>query len=35
MNALVFQAVPAEAIRRLEPTFDAIRDSFESTPKGS
>lgn len=35
MNALVFQAVPAEAIRRLEPTFDAIRDSFESKPKGS
>lgn len=34
MHALVFQAVPAEAIRRLEPTFDAIRDSFVSTPQG-
>lgn len=33
MHALVFQAVPAEAIRRLEPTFDAIRDSFESKPQ--
>lgn len=35
MNAVVFQAVPAEAIRRLEPTFDAIRDSFVSEPRGS
>ncbi|MBW3556044.1 MAG: hypothetical protein KY454_03795 [Actinobacteria bacterium] len=33
MYAVVFQAVPAEAIRRLEPTFDAIRDSFVSTEK--
>lgn len=31
MYAIVFQAVPADAIRRLEPTFDAIRDSFVST----
>lgn len=30
MYALVFQALPADAIGRLEPVFDRIRESFRS-----